>query len=66
MADKITKNMTFFDVMKAYPVSVEVLKKHKLGCVGCMGAQNESLEQGANAHGIDVDALVKDLNDAIA
>jgi hybrid cluster-associated redox disulfide protein len=47
-------------------VSVEVLKKHKPGCVGCMGAQNESLEQGANAHGIDVDALVKDLNDAIA
>jgi hypothetical protein len=31
-----------------------------------MGAQNESLEQGANAHGIDVNALVKDLNDALA
>jgi len=66
MADKITKEMTFFEVMKAYPQSVMVLRKHKLGCVGCMGAQNESLEQGANAHGIDADALLKDLNDAIA
>ena len=65
MADRITKDMTFMEVMQAYPVSLEVLRKHRLGCVGCMGAQNESLEQGANAHGIDVNVLVKDLNDAI-
>ena len=66
MADKITKNMTFFEVMQTYPVSLAVLQKHKLGCIGCMGAQNESLEQGANAHGIDVNVLLKDLNDAVA
>ena len=62
MADKITRDMTFFEVMRTYPESVQVLQKFHLGCVGCMGAQNESLEQGANAHGIDVDALLKDLN----
>ncbi|MBC7963080.1 MAG: DUF1858 domain-containing protein [Steroidobacteraceae bacterium] len=62
MADKITRDMTFFEVMRTYPESVQVLQKYHLGCVGCMGAQNESLEQGANAHGIDVDALLKDLN----
>lgn len=62
MADKITKDMTFFDVMRTYPESVQVLQKFNLGCVGCMGAQNESLEQGANAHGIDVDVLLKELN----
>lgn len=65
MSDKINKDMTFFEVMRTYPESVQVLKKYNLGCVGCMGAQNESLEQGANAHGIDADALVKDLNAAI-
>lgn len=65
MADKITKDMTFFEVMRTYPESVKVLQKYNLGCIGCMGAQNESLEQGANAHGIDVDALVKDLNAAV-
>jgi hypothetical protein len=27
-----------------------------------MGAQNESLEQGALAHGLNVDDLLKDLN----
>jgi hybrid cluster-associated redox disulfide protein len=66
MAETITKNMTFFEVMRMHPEAISVLQKYNLGCVGCMGAQNESLEQGANAHGIDVDALVKDLNAAIA
>jgi hybrid cluster-associated redox disulfide protein len=66
MADKITKDMTFFEVMRTHPESVAVLRKYNLGCIGCMGAQNESLEQGATAHGIDVDALVKDLNAAAA
>ena len=65
MADKITKDMTFFEVMRTHPEAVKVLQKYNLGCVGCMGAQNESLEQGANAHGIDAEALVKDLNAVI-
>lgn len=62
VADKITKDMTFFEVMRMHPDAVKVLQKHNLGCVGCMGAQNESLEQGANAHGLDIDVLLKDLN----
>ncbi|HEY3309829.1 MAG TPA: DUF1858 domain-containing protein [Desulfuromonadaceae bacterium] len=66
MAEKINKDMTFFEVMRNFPESVKVLQQYHLGCVGCMGAQNESLEQGANAHGIDIDALVKDLNAAVS
>lgn len=62
----INKDMTFFELMRAYPESVKVLQKHNLGCVGCMGAQNESLEQGARAHGLDIDVLLSDLNSSIA
>ncbi len=65
MAGKITKDMTFFEVMRMYPAAVAVLQKHNLGCVGCMGAQNESLEQGAMAHGIDPELLLADLNAAV-
>ncbi len=65
MADKITKDMTFFEVMRMYPQSVQVLQKYNMGCVGCMGAQNERLEQGANAHGVDINALLADLNAAV-
>ena len=62
MANTITKDMTFFEVMRMNPDTVKVLQKHNLGCVGCMGAQNESLEQGCTAHGLDVEEILKDLN----
>jgi hybrid cluster-associated redox disulfide protein len=65
MADAITKDMTFFELMRTFPQSVKVLQKHNLGCIGCMGAQNESLEQGARAHGLDIDVLLKDLKSAV-
>jgi hybrid cluster-associated redox disulfide protein len=66
MSSKITKDMTFFEIMRQYPESVKVLQKYNMGCVGCMGAQNERLEQGANAHGVDINALLTDLNAAIS
>ncbi|WP_243371708.1 DUF1858 domain-containing protein [Geotalea sp. SG265] len=62
MSQQITKDMTFAQVMRLHPDVVKVLAKYNLGCVGCMGAQNESLEQGCNAHGLNVDDVVKDLN----
>jgi len=66
MADKITKDMTFFEIMSKYPQAVKVLQKYHMGCIGCMGAQNETLAQGANAHGVDLEALLADLNEAAA
>lgn len=62
MSTTITKDMTFTQVMRMHPDVVKVLARFNLGCVGCMGAQNESLEQGCSAHGLDVDAVVKELN----
>ncbi len=64
MSEKITKDMTFFEIMRQYPATVQVLQKYHMGCIGCMGAQNERLEQGAAAHGVDINALLKDLNEA--
>jgi hybrid cluster-associated redox disulfide protein len=31
-------------------------------CVGCAVARFEDIRQGAEAHGIDLDTLMKDLN----
>lgn len=58
----ITKDMTFAQVMGMHSDVVKVLAKYNLGCIGCMGAQAESLEQGCNAHGLDVEQVVADLN----
>ena len=58
----ITKDMTFHEVMQKNPEVVKVLGSFNLGCVGCMGAMNETLEQGATAHGLDVEDLLTALN----
>ena len=62
MADKITKSMTFHQILQMNPEVVRVLSKYNLGCIGCMGAINETLERGAIAHGLDVNDLLRDLN----
>lgn len=60
---KITKEMTMSQILMKYPETIDIFLKHGLTCVGCPMASQESLEVGANAHGIDADALLKDLND---
>ncbi|MBT9176390.1 MAG: hypothetical protein DDT20_00709 [Firmicutes bacterium] len=62
---KVTRDMGIQDVVDRLPQLVPVFLKYGLGCLGCAAARFESIEQGAMAHGIDVDALIKDLNLAL-
>ena len=62
----ITKDMSIGTIVQSHPQTVRVFLNHGLMCVGCAAARFETLEQGATAHGIDVDALVKDLNQVVA
>lgn len=61
----ITKEMSILDVVQQYPKSTEVFRKYGMGCFGCAAARFENIEQGALAHGIDIDALIVDLNKII-
>jgi hybrid cluster-associated redox disulfide protein len=61
----ITKEMPIGEVVQKYPQTVEVFLRHGLMCFGCAIARFENLEQGAIAHGIDVETLVQDLNAAV-
>ena len=58
----ITKETTIEEVVKQYPETMMVFMKHGLHCVGCHVSSFESIEEGAMAHGVDVDILVADLN----
>ncbi len=58
----ITKDSTIEEVVTKYPETMMVFMKHGLHCVGCHVSAFESIEEGAMAHGIDVEALVSDLN----
>lgn len=62
----ITADMPIGEVVSRYPNTINVFFKHGLGCVGCAVARFENIRQGAMAHGIDVDALINDLNQAVA
>lgn len=62
MSQKITKDMTFHQALQMSPEVAKVLGQFNLGCVGCMGAMNESLAQGAKAHGLDVEEILTALN----
>lgn len=58
----ITKDMSITDIVENHPETVDVLLRYGMHCFGCMAARFENIEQGAMAHGIDVDELMKDLN----
>ena len=61
----ITKDMPMTDVVSKFPEVIPVLVQYGLGCVGCQAARFESLGQGAEVHGIEVEQFVADLNAAV-
>ena len=61
----ITKDMSIMEVVQKYPDTVEVFMNSGMGCLGCAAAHFEYIEQGALAHGIDIDSLMKGLNDVV-
>ena len=61
----ITKDMSIVEIVQTYPDTVEVLMNAGMGCLGCAASHFENIEQGAMAHGIDIDALIAELNATI-
>jgi hybrid cluster-associated redox disulfide protein len=61
----ITKEMPITDIVMNFPEVVPVFREYGLGCIGCMAARFENLDQGAQVHGIDIEQLVADLNAAV-
>lgn len=61
---EITKKMSITEIIEKSPESIAVFMKHGFHCLGCVAAQFETLEDGAAAHGIDADMLVKEINKA--
>jgi len=51
--------------LKKYPKTAEVFFKQGMSCVGCPMAMQETIEQGALAHGLDPNKLIKELNKKI-
>lgn len=61
MMENITKDMTIGDILRTNPDVAPVLLNAGMHCLGCPSAQGETLEEAAMVHGMDVDALMKEI-----
>ncbi len=62
---KITKKTKFSEIIEQAPELIEILLEQGLHCVGCPFASQETIEEGALAHGMsekEVEELLKKLN----
>lgn len=57
----ITKEMSIIEVVQQHPETVDVFRNFGMGCLGCAAARFENIEQGASAHGIDIEALINQM-----
>ena len=60
---KIKKDMTFYELIESNPDAARKLAERGMFCGGCPMAMMETVEQGAMAHGVDVDDLMNELNE---
>ncbi len=59
---EITKDTLISEILKINPNAAEILMRNGMACLGCPSSQMESLEQAAAVHGLDVNALLEELN----
>jgi len=60
--NKITKNMSFSEIMEKHPEAAETLFESGMHCFGCAMASSETLEQGCIAHGLDPNKIIEKIN----
>ncbi|MCR5829672.1 MAG: DUF1858 domain-containing protein [Lachnospiraceae bacterium] len=58
----IDKNTQIGALLRENPQIAPILMSAGMHCLGCPAAQAESLAEAAMVHGIDVDALVEQIN----
>ena len=59
---QIDKEMLIGQLVQMDDLIPQMLMGAGMHCLGCMAAQEETLEEACAVHGIDVEELVKKLN----
>lgn len=60
---EITKDTLLEEIIKNKPQCIPIIEKHfGKGCIDCPGIQTESLEISAELHDINVEEILKELN----
>lgn len=63
---QVSKDMRIGDLLKVDSNIALLLMRAGMHCIGCPSAQGETLEEAAVVHGLDADALEKQINAFLA
>lgn len=66
MAQTVTKDMIIGELIMIDRGIIPILMNSGMHCIGCPSSQGETLEEACMVHGMDADALLKDINDYLA
>ena len=58
----ITKDMKIVEVLQVKPESAQVFGRYGMGCIHCPMAHQETVEEAAAVHGVDVEEMLAELN----
>ncbi|MFA5051454.1 MAG: DUF1858 domain-containing protein [Patescibacteria group bacterium] len=61
----ITGDILMGELMARYPQVAGLLMERGFHCIGCAVSPYESLESGAAVHGLELESLLKDINEFI-
>ncbi|HPH78800.1 MAG TPA: DUF1858 domain-containing protein [bacterium] len=65
MKEIITKDTNIAEMISQHPETRHFLMELGLGCIGCVASSFETIEEGLQAHNIDVEEALKKINEII-
>ena len=60
---KFNKDTKIGELLEVAPEKAEILMEAGMHCLGCPASQAETLEEACEVHGIDVEELMKKINE---
>ena len=60
---EFNKDTLIGEILEKAPEKADILLKAGMHCLGCPASQMETLEEACQVHGIDVEEVVKKLNE---
>ena len=60
---KFRKDTRIGELLEKAPEKAEILLEAGMHCLGCPASQAETLEEACEVHGIDVEELMKKINE---
>ena len=63
---QITKDTIIGDILDIAPQTAPIFMSIGMHCLGCPSSRGETVEEACMVHGVDVDALLEQINGSIA